>query len=306
MDIKQLNYFVHVADLSSISKAAAVLGMAQPALSRQIRGLETDLGANLFYRNGRGVSVTEAGERLLGYAKSMVDQADRIRNEITMLRDHPSGAVRLGVPPTVGQVLVPSLIRQIRDDHPDIALKVTEGFSGFVHEWLVGGRLDLAVLYDARRSSRLITDPLVTEHMFLIGPPTGSNGPGDPIPFGEIADLPLILPSRPHGLRILIDTVAARVHMPLKIEYEVESASATLELVESGVSYTIQPYASVYRRVEAGQLSARRIIEPLVTRTLVLATSTQKPLSLATRAVLDNIKQEVKSLVNSGKWLGTA
>lgn len=306
MDIKQLNYFVHVAELRSFSKAAAVLAMAQPALSRQIRSLEGELGAHLFYRNGRGVVVTEAGERLLGFARTMVEQAERIKTDLTMLRDHPSGTVRLGVPPTVGQVLVPSLVRDIRKRQPDISLKISEGFSGYVYEWLMAGRLDLAIIYDAPRSGNLMTDKLVTEHLFLIEPGSNGTSRGPPVHFDELAKLPLILPSRPHGLRILIDTVAARAGVTLNVEYEVDVASAMFELVESGVCYTVQPFAAVYRMVDDGRLSARRIIEPMVTRTMVMATTTQRPLSLAARTVLDVIKKDVKSLVDSGKWLGTA
>jgi len=306
MDIKQLNYFVHVAELRSFSKAAAVLAMAQPALSRQIRSLESELGTHLFYRNGRGAVVTEAGERLLGYARTMVEQAERIRSELTMLRDHPAGPVRLGVPPTVGRVLVPSLVRHIRETYPNISLKITEGFSGYVFEWLMSGRLDLAILYDAPRAGNLITDQLVTEHIFLIGPANCQRGLADTVSFAELAKLPLILPSRPHGLRILIDTIAARCGVTLNVEYEVDVAMAMLELVESGVCYSVQPFASVYRRVEDGRLAARRIIEPMVTRTMVLATTTQRPLSLAARTVLDQIKKDVRTLVDSGTWLGTA
>lgn len=311
MDIKQLNYFVHVADLRSFSKAAAVLAMAQPALSRMIRSLETELGAPLFYRNGRGVVVTEAGERLLPYAKSMVEQADRIKNDLTMLRDNPSGTVSLGVPPTLGQVLVPSLVRDIRDRFPNISLRISEGFSGHVYEWLMSGRLDLAIIYDAPRSGNLTTDQLVTEQMFLVEPPGRTTGgkaksTSETVTFAEVAELPLILPSRPHGLRVLMDTVSAREGYALNVEFEVDVASAMFELVETGVGYMVQPYAAIARRVAAGRLSARRVVEPMISRTMVMATTTQRPLSLAARTVLDVIKADVRQLVESGEWLGTS
>jgi LysR family nitrogen assimilation transcriptional regulator len=306
MDIKQLNYFVHVADLRSFSKAAAVLAMAQPALSRLIRSLETELGTPLFYRNGRGVVVSEAGERLLPYAKSMVEQADRIMVDLTMLRDNPSGTVSLGVPPTLGQVLVPALVRDIRDRYPNISLRISEGFSGHVYEWLMSGRLDLAIIYDAPRSGNLTTDQLVTEQMFLVEPPNKARNRPDTVAFAEIAELPLILPSRPHGLRILMDTVSANEGIALNVEFEVDVVSAMFELVEMGVGYMVQPYAAINRLVAAGRLSARRIVDPLISRTMVMATTTQRPLSLAARTVLDVIKKDVKSLVESGEWLGTS
>ena len=125
------------------------------------------------------------------------------------------------------------------------------------------------------------------------------------VPFADIARRPLILPSRSHGLRILIDTIAARENLELQIDFELDSLAAIKELVEDGTGWSILSFASVYREVEAGRLTARRIVKPNVSRSLVLATSTQRPLSQAARVVVDQIKSEVDDLVATGKWLGT-
>jgi len=303
MDIKQLRYFVNVAELGSFSKAAAFLSVAQPALSRQIRNLEDELETRLLHRNGRGVAVTESGEQLLDRANAVLDQMDRIRDDISRLKVRPSGTVTLGLPPTITHVLVIPLIKQIRANYPEISLQAAEGFSGFVHEWLTGGRLDLAVLYNAPRTKHLLTEQLLVEELFLIGP--GGATERKVVPFPDIARLPLILPSRPHGLRILIDTIAARENIDLRIDFELDSLAAIKELVEDGTGWSILSFASVYREVEAGRLTARRIVEPNLSRSLVLATSTQRPLSQAARVVVDQIKIEVDDLVTTGKWLGT-
>jgi len=303
MDIKQLRYFVNVAELGSFSKAAAFLSVAQPALSRQIRNLEDELETRLLHRNGRGVDVTESGEQLLDRANAVLDQMDRIRDDISRFKVRPSGTVTLGLPPTITHVLVIPLIKQIRANYPEISLQVAEGFSGFVHEWLAGGRLDLAVLYNAPRTKHLLTEQLLVEELFLVGP--GDAAGQKDVPLADIAQLPLILPSRPHGLRILIDTIAARENIELRIDFELDSLAAIKELVEDGTGWTILSFASVYREVDAGRLTARRIIKPNVSRSLVLATSTQRPPSQAARVVVDQIKTEVDDLVATGKWLGT-
>jgi LysR family nitrogen assimilation transcriptional regulator len=142
--------------------------------------------------------------------------------------------------------------------------------------------------------------------MFLVEPPSETKNPRDTVTFAEVVELPLILPSRPHGLRILMDTISAREGYTLNIEFEVDVSSAMFELVETGVGYMVQPYAAISRRVAGGRLSARRIVEPMISRTMVMATTTQRPLSLAARTVLDVIKADVKRLVESGEWLGTS
>ena len=303
IDIKQLRYFVNVAELGSFSRAAAYLSVAQPALSRQIQNLESELDTRLLYRTGRGVAVTESGQQLVDHAKAILDQMDRLHSDIARVKDQPKGAVTLGLPPTITQVLVTPLIRHLRDLYPDISLQVVEGFSGHVNEWLASARLDIAVLYNAPRTKHLTTEKLLTEELFLVGP-GGEKGNGRPIAFSKIAPLPFILPSRPHGLRLLVDTFAAQAGIELTVDCEIDSLAAIKELVEDGAHWTILSFASVHREVQNNQLIARRIVDPAISRDLVLATSTQRPLSQAAKAVVAQIKDEVDQLVSSRKWLG--
>lgn len=307
MEFKQLNYFVHVADLGSFSKAAAFLSVAQPALSRQIRNLETELGTELLYRDGRGVTLTEAGGRLLDHAKTILDHTERARDEIIALKDTPTGSAILGIPPTVCQVLVAPLVRRFKESYPSVSLRVIEGFSGHVKEWLASGRIDVGVLYDAPRARRnLKTQELLVENLCLIGPGDGISGDEREYPLRRLAELPLILPSRPHGLRLLVDTAAAHAGTTLQVDLELDSLSAIKELVQSGTGWTVLPYAAVYREVELGLMSAQRVTSPPLRRTVVLATTGQRPLSSAARALVELIQVQVDELVSSGKWSGSA
>jgi LysR family nitrogen assimilation transcriptional regulator len=306
MDLKQLHYFKHVAELGSFSKAAAFLSVAQPALSRQIRKLETELNVPLLYRNGRGVTATEAGSLLLERANALLEQFDRVEHEMRSLDGIVSGSVTLGVPPTVSQVLIRPLINHFRHLYPAVSLEIVEAFSGHVNEWLADGRLDVAVLYNAPRTKHLASEHLLIEELLLISPP-GDGGPeiGE-VSLDALSAEPLILPSRPHGLRLLVDDVAAKAELTLRVDFEINALSAIKDLVEDGAGSTILPYASVYKEVTRGQMVANRIESQPFSRTLVLATSTQRPLSLAARALVDRIKREVKELHASGKWLGSS
>ena len=217
-----------------------------------------------------------------------------------------SGSATLGVPPTVSQVVTRPLINHFRKLYPAVSLEVVEGFSGHVHEWLVDGRLDVAVLYDAPRTKHLAAEHLLIEELFLVGPAEGVQDEIGEIALSELANVPLILPSRPHGLRLLVDSVAGKNDLALKVDFEINALSAIKDLVEDGAGFTILPYAAVYKEIKQGQMTAVRFVGKPFSRNLVLATSTQRSLSLAARAVVERVKIEVKDLHASGKWLGSS
>ncbi len=304
MEIKQLKYFLAVTELGSFSKAAVVLSVAQPVLSRQIRSLEEELGIELLYRNGRGIVVTEAGQLLVDRARSILGEASAIATDIDSMRSSPSGKLILGLPPTAGAILSVPLIERFRETYPRVKLKVQEGYSGHVLEWLSTGRIDVAVLYDAPKTSTLLTQPLIEEELLLIGP---ANTPAalreKPIQGAMLGELPLILPSHPHGLRVLVETLLGKIKVIPEVECEIDSLSATLDLVERGVGYGILPYASVIKQVRAGTLVVMPIVEPRMSRQLVLATSTQRPTTIATRSLARTVKELVRDLVSEGIWM---
>lgn len=304
MEIKQLKYFLAVTELGTFSKAAVVLSVAQPVLSRQIRSLEEELGIELLYRNGRGIVITEAGKLLIDRARLILGEASAIATDIDSMRTSPSGKLILGLPPTAGAILSVPLIERFRETYPRVKLKVQEGYSGHVLEWLSTGRIDVAVLYDAPKTSTLLTQPLIEEELLLIGP---ANTPAalreKPIQGVMLGELPLILPSHPHGLRVLVETLLGRIKVIPEVECEIDSLSATLDLVERGVGYGILPYASVIKQVRAGSLVVMQIVEPRMSRQLVLATSTQLPTTNATRSLARTVKELVRDLVAEGTWI---
>ncbi len=303
MELKQLRSFVHIAELGSFSRAAIFLSVGQPALSRQIRNLEADLGTKLFYRNGRGVELTTAGRHLIDHAKAIIDQTQRARNELMALTEETVGATVLGVPPTVGQFLTAPLVRIFRGRYPGVALRVVEVYSAHVHEWLSSARIDVGLAYDAPRANRnLVTEHLWDENLCLVGPGDDIGGVGPDFPFLRLGELPLMLPGRPHGLRLLVDTAAAQHDLVLKVDLEVDSLTTTKELVQSGTGYTILPLAAVYKEVELGRMSARRLSGPPLKRTVVLASVAQRARSMAVEALVTVIRSVVRELAAQGKW----
>jgi len=304
MEIKQLKYFLSVTELGSFSKAAVSLSVAQPVLSRQIRCLEDELGIELLYRNGRGIVVTDAGQILLNYARTIVDSTRSIAMEIDSMRADPIGKVVIGLPPTASVMMTVPLVQRFRQIYPKVKLKVEVGYSGHVLEWLSTGRIDVAVLYNAPKTSTLTTQPLLEEELLLIGPkdaPEKYRGPS--VAASDIAGLPMILPSHPHGLRILVDTLLGSIGIQSDVVFEIDNLSACLELVERGLGYTILPFASVAAKVHAGELVATAMVEPRMTRQLVLATSTQRPTTNVTRALARTVSQLARDLIQEGVWI---
>jgi LysR family nitrogen assimilation transcriptional regulator len=296
MDLKQLSYFIAVAEAGSFSKAAVVLSVAQPNLSRQIKLLETELGVELLYRDGRGVVLSEAGRILDTHARETLDSIDRARTEIAALRARPQGRVVIAMPPSIGWVLTAPLVRRCREAFPDITLHVVEGFSGHVAEWLSTGRVDVGIVYNASRRASLSTEPLFSDDLVLLGPASNPAGlEGALVPARRLADIPLILPGRPHGLRVLIDQALAELALAPRVEFEVDAMPSTLGLVEEGVGYTVLSETAAAQRIAAGHIRAWTIVDPVITRQLILATSTQRPMGVATRLVARLIRDQAAS-----------
>jgi LysR family nitrogen assimilation transcriptional regulator len=298
MELKQLKYFLCVAELGSFSKAAVQLSVAQPILSRQIRALEHDLNAELFYRNGRGIVLSEAGKLLEAYAKEIIQTAGKASFEIMAMKAAPRGRITIAMPPSIGWVLTVPLVMRCRGEFPMIALHVVEGFSGHVTEWLSTGRIDIGVVYNAPRLPSLLTEPLLEERLVLLGPASDPArvGTGGAVAASRLEDVPLILPARPHGLRLLIDRTLEKLGIVANVQLELDAMASTLGLVEAGAGYTILCDAAVRPMVKAGRIRSWPIDEPKMTRQLMLATSTQRPTSVATRVVAKLIRAQVSEL----------
>lgn len=302
MDLRQLRYFIEIADAGSFSRAANLLSVAQPALSRQIRLLEGRLDAPLFHRNGRGVVLTAAGELLLGHARDILQRTARAEREIAVLQGRPTGTVTLGVPPSVAAMLLTPLVAHASERYPGVRLHIMEGFSGTVLDWLQTGRVDLAIIYDVRRSTSIIAETLLVEDLFLIRRPDA--GAKRAIRGEALARVPLVLPAKPHGLRLLCDSVMADHGLALDVRFEIDSMTIMKELSQEGVAGTVLPFGAVAREVKAGTLAAVRIVEPNMSRTMVLATAAHRPVDATVRAIVGAIRTVVSDLVTTERWLG--
>jgi LysR family nitrogen assimilation transcriptional regulator len=301
MDLRQLEYFVRVAELGSFTRAAQVLGIAQPALSRQVRLLEVELRQNLLVRNGRGATPTEAGQLLLEHGRGILHQVERAREELGRVRSGLAGRVALGLPPSVARVLTVPLTRAFRQRLPEAQLSISEGLSTAMQENLHNGRLDIAVLYNPSPMPGIEHHPLVQEELLLVQPrPPGlqEDPPPAPIALREVAALPLVIPSRPNAIRMHVEAEMAAIGHRPDIALEIDGVSAILDLVADGAGCAILSRNAVMRSVRPSAYSVRPIVAPELRIALSTAISSLRPTTLTQQATLELLQQIAQ------EWLG--
>lgn len=295
MDLKQLEYFVRVAELGSFTRASIALDIAQPALSRQVRLLEVELHQNLLVRNGRGVATTDAGKVLLEHARGVLHQIERAREEVARVRGALAGRVALGLPPTLSRVLTVPLTRAFRSSMPDAALVISEGLSVTMRESLAAGRLDLALLYNQGPTPDIEVTPLLEEDLYLVERKRNAQ-PAKSIALRDVATRPLVIPSRPNAIRLLVDVELAKLGLHPSIALEVDGIGAILDLVIDGAGCAVLSMNAVRTSAKPAALQATPIVRPRLRSKLVLAASSRRPATLTQQAMMNLIQQTVREL----------
>jgi LysR family transcriptional regulator, nitrogen assimilation regulatory protein len=302
MDLKQLEYFRHVAELGSFTRAASFLSVVQPALSRQVRQLEVELGQNLFDRNGRGVVLTDAGTRLLEHTRGILMQVGRARQELEDQRNGDSGHVVLGLPPSLGRSVTVPLVKAFGRLLPNASLATVEGLSAYMLEWLSVGRVDCALVYNAPASSSVDVQPLLDDQLFLIAPLSKpARKARKSITLVELADHPLIIPSRPHSIRMSVENALAGVDRKIRVAHEIECIPAVIDLVRQGHGFGVLPLNAVKSTPWGEQVQVKPILAPILKTSLSIATSAQRPKSPLMRKAIDVIRDIVRREIRSAE-----
>jgi LysR family nitrogen assimilation transcriptional regulator len=296
MDLKQLEYFVRVAELGSFTRAAVELDVAQPALSRQVRLLEVELRQTLLVRNGRGAVPTEAGKVLLDHGRGILHQVQRARDDLGRLRGGLSGRVALGLPSSLARVLAVPLTRAFREAMPDAKLSISEGLSASLQEGLATGRLDIVVLYNAHASRELDVTPLLEEELLLVRarpPGLHEDPPPGPVDLKDVAAMPLVIPSRPNAIRMHVESAMADIGCKPNVALEIDGVTAILDLVLDGAGCAILSRNALLNSPRPSAYTAQQIGVPPLRIALSLATSLQRPTTPAQKATLELIQQIV-------------
>jgi LysR family nitrogen assimilation transcriptional regulator len=293
VNLKQLEYFVHVAELGSFSKAALILNIAQPALSRQVRLLEIDLRVALLIRNGRGVVLTEAGKRLFDHSIGVLQLVARVREDIHATRGEPAGRIVVGLPPSIGRMLTLPLVESFRRTFPKAHLAIVEGLSTHLAEWIATGRVDLGLLHNPEPQSALETTPVLDEPLGLVSPADRSARKKATVTFADLSRYPLIVPERTHSMRKLLETQAALAGHKLNVVLEVSSVQSILDLVRAGYGHAVLTRGALVASGQPEAFRLRLLVEPSLTSTLCLAVSAHKPATPLAKQVFRLLRELV-------------
>jgi LysR family transcriptional regulator, nitrogen assimilation regulatory protein len=306
MDLRALRDVLAVARAGSISRAAAEMGVAQPVVTRRVQSIEASLGTPIFHRNGRGVVPTETGERFLKDLAPLLQDLDRLQSGTRAAARQPQGEVVLAMPPSLSGAVGAALIQGFKAEYPGVRLHLIDGFSGYLTEWLTSGRVDMAVINDARRPPSLAVEPLLTLALSAVGSPAMLEkhlGPDPgPVPFRRLIAAPLILPGSHHGLTRAVEAAAAEAGATVNQVLELDSNLALADLLRAEFALSILPPAALGAQ-ETG-LARRAIADPALGMRFALAFSPRRPYTPVTQALAAHLRRQVRTALASARLQG--
>jgi len=231
MELRQLKYFVSVARHGSFTAAAADLHVSQPALGAQVKKLEEDLGVDLFSRSFHGVELTQAGTRFLNHAEDILEKVDFASRDISEFQCKVEGVINIGVTPSSGRVLLPSILDECSTRYPDIRLSCRQGYSDEMIKLVKNGDVTLAFSHEDGSEENLTAIPMLAQELCLIGPPDIVGNNGEPVDFSELSRFPLIQERQTHATRDLLERTAKRLNIELDIMQDADPISMRKQMM---------------------------------------------------------------------------
>ena len=305
MDLRRLRSFLRIVDTGSLTRAAAALNIAQPALSQQIVSLESQFGQKLLIRSHHGVTPTEAGRVLYRHAQSLLKQFEQCEKDVKRASASLSGSVSVGIAPySGGSTIALDFLKAVRETYPDILLHIVEGFSVPFSELIMNGKLNMAIMHGVGPMRGVKFHPIAKEEFFLVASPSiplpsESNHSVD---LTDLVGAPLMLPSRINFVRRAVDSSFSSIHQSPNIVAEVESLETLSKAVAEGVGCAILPWSVANQIAVADRSFVKAIQNPTIEDTISIGISDQMPLSEAALAVRELLLELALEAVKSGLW----
>ena len=295
MEYAAWKLFIDAAELGSLSKVALAYGTSQPHISRRISELEQECGGRLFERTGRGVMLTELGQRIAPKVRAWLASTDELTNDVRTSAGTPIGKVRIGSLPSTAHPLVSTLHKRLKERYPLIALSVREGQGAQLETWLEDGSVDLAILYRTGASPANGDTYLVETSTYLVSAASDPLTSRKTVPFAALHNLPLVLFCRPSSWRNHLEQISAERKISLTVALEADSLSLQTHIVSAGGIYALLgPYAIAAASKDC-HLQSSKLVEPVVTRHIALAMSRHGSMTLACRTVMQVVREIAKS-----------
>jgi DNA-binding transcriptional LysR family regulator len=298
MDFRQIEYFLSLYQEGSVTRAAQRLHIVQSALSMQLARLEEEVGQRLFVRSPQGMQPTSEGRRLYRLFFPVVTDFRRAREQVIQPSGELTGEVRVGMVVTITQGVLVDALLEFSGAHPKVNLSLANDFSRNLIEAVSSGQLDMAVINKPRHQLPLKMETLVEEELLLVTGPDHSDVPPS-LTFRELAALKLVLPTRQHGLRTIIEGFAQVEDVVLAPGVEIDSVSAILKLVQKSDFCTLVPEIAVRAQLERGELKGHRFVSPRLRRQIASVSDPRRPLSPAAAAFLAVLQKYIVGLATS-------
>lgn len=294
MDLKQIQYFIALFEDGSVTRAAKRLHIVQPALSMQIAKLEEELNQKLFERGAHGMSPTPAGRQMYGLFLPIMRDITHAREQLVQREEIISGSITIGLIASIAEGALAESLARFRARYPQVEVTVADGYSTTLIDWVAGGQLDVAIINKPRAQLSLDSRPLLDEEMVLAT--SAAHGPDLPasVQLSSLTQVELVLPTKRHGLRGVLDSAAHQFDLMLTPKYEVDALGTIVKLVESTNMATILPRIAVQRAVGHGTLRAHSILAPRLVRHIVRISHPRRPPSTAAEALIGIISGEIQ------------
>jgi DNA-binding transcriptional LysR family regulator len=293
MDIRQLGYFVSLFEEGSTTRAARRMNVVQPALSMQIAKLEDELGQKLFERTSQGMVPTSAGQLAYRLFAPILRDLSEAKQQVVSRASTVSGRIAVGLVASVATSVLARALTVFASQYPEVEISACDGYSDTLTESVRVGTLDFAIVNKARRRSDLPAIDMLDEEMVAVTSAANPRNLGSPLMVRDLASLPLVLPSKRNGLRLIIDKIAEDEDVDLSIRLEVDAVAAIEELIRNSDWVTVLPAIAVGRGLSAGVLRAHRIVAPRMTRQIVCVHNPRRPLSAAARLFVETVTAEL-------------
>ncbi|ETF03528.1 hypothetical protein W822_11575 [Advenella kashmirensis W13003] len=282
-DIKSLRIFLLVARVGNLTKAGVELGMSQSAVSRYLSTLEKKSGGYLFQRHGRGVSLSELGQRIYPIVERVMEDLGNLTGIVSEEAQRLGGLVRIGTLPSLSRDIFVPLFFLLQKEYPGIRLKIQEGSGGQIDSWLLTQQIDIGLPYRNNNESQYADESIIQMQSYLVGPLGDKLTRGSTVPFRKMHQIPLILPSKPSAVRMKLDELARKEKIHLNVVIDADSGLMQKCITEQHGGYTVLPWHAIKEEVENKQIQAARIIEPEIARNISIVVNNNP--SKATRKV---------------------
>lgn len=301
MELRQLKYFVQIAESGNFSRAAEVLRIAQPSLSQQMKHLEEELGVELLSRHARGVTTTELGQQFYDHARRILQEVDRAKDVIRSQSTNPSGRVSVGLPTSACRGLSHPLFQTIAQRQPNITLHLVEAMTSYLDDYIQAGRLDVALLYDHKACEHVAWTEMMVEELMLCVAPEHPLAGREYVTFRDLLGHLVVLPGRPNVLRTVMEQYAARLNGMLNT-VDCDSLPAIVKMVCRSGHAAVMPHFAFNEEIEHGQVVALPIVDPTPSWRLSVVVSQRTMNPRGSAAVAEVLADVIASMVETGAW----